>query len=59
MGWIYFHDTGEFLGDLPARDPAKTEFENDMMQRKAMKNQVEKSHPGTFEDVHNNYDMGE
>lgn len=46
MGWIYFHDTVEFLGDLPEGSRAE--------KRKAMVKQIEKSHPGTFE----NFEIG-
>lgn len=49
MGWIYFHDTGEFLGDLPPDDPSKTLSQNQLAKRKEMKRQIEKTHPGTFE----------
>lgn len=43
MGWIYFHDTGEFLGDLPEGTRHQ--------KRKAMVEQIEKSHPGTFDNT--------
>lgn len=41
MGWIYFLDTGEFLGELPEG--------TERQKRKAMIEQIEKSQPGTFE----------
>lgn len=44
MGWVIIGN--EFYGDLPASDPNKSETENEVAKRRAMKEQIEKSHPG-------------
>lgn len=48
MGWLYFHDTGEFLGETLADDPALPDWQNIARKRKAVKLQIEKAAPGTI-----------
>lgn len=47
MGWIYFHNTGEFLGDTLAADPALPDWQDIARRHRATKLQVEKAAPGT------------
>lgn len=53
MGWVYFHNTGEFLGDLPEGDtiplttPNREQAIKDKQRREIIR-MVEKSFPGSL-----------